>query len=173
MHPENRGSLQQANAARELVAQLLPAWILIRLLPAAGRHATRPVASPKADCNNSPCPCSPACFQLQIVLHGAVFVCYRYPKGLYASLHPGPRRGSGRAGTPCPSCTACCCQHLSLLLLLPSLNAFDYSVSLDLMSHRHFMEKKQKNKKICSIASSSCVSGLQKTNKHRWKMHSA
>lgn len=90
--------------------------------------------------------CSPARFQLQIVLHGAVFVCYRYPKGLSASLHPGPRRGSGRGGAPCPSCTACCCQHLSLLLLLPSLNAFDYSVSLDLMSHRHFMEKK-KNKK--------------------------
>lgn len=60
-----------------------------------------------------------------------------------------------------------CCQHLSLLLPLPFLNAFNNSVSLALMTRRHFMEK------ICSIARSSCVSELQKRNKHCWKKHSA
>lgn len=61
-----------------------------------------------------------------------------------------------------------CCQHLSLLLLLPSINAFNNSVSLDLMTRRHFMEKK-----VCSIARSSCVGELQKKNKQCWKKHSA
>lgn len=51
-----------------------------------------------------------------------------------------------------PALVPCCLassQHLPLLLLLPSLNAFDDSISLGLMSHGHFMEKK--NLLCCQI----------------------
>lgn len=77
--------------------------------------------------------------QLQLVLHGAVCLV-QVTKRITCVSAPCHHCGVGGkvlvpllpAGSLLPL--------LPLLLLLSSLNAFDYSVSLDFMSHRHFKE---------------------------------
>lgn len=135
MRPENCGPLQQANATRELVSQLLSA-VCRAAAPATGSCAPGNVAPEQADCSHY-VPCSPPISSCGLC---CMVLCLSGTENQKGDTRICAPSREGRCSLPCSAASS---QRLSsLLLLLPSLNAFDYSVILDLMSHRHFKGKK-------------------------------